>query len=74
MQYTVTYTLICRILGVTTGMCRLVGTHDVQATVTRVVEVEGGQDGTQEECLVVPVVIEDSNECTLPRDEPMRHE
>ncbi|CBJ26995.1 conserved unknown protein [Ectocarpus siliculosus] len=49
---------------------RLVGRHDVRATVTRRKE-----NGTElQECMVVPVVIEDSNECTLPERHPMHHE
>lgn len=49
---------------------RLVGKHDVRATVTRRKE-----NGTEShECMVVPVVIEDSNECTLPERHPMHHE
>ncbi|CAM9907508.1 unnamed protein product [Pylaiella littoralis] len=49
---------------------RLVGKHDVRATVTR--RTEAGEEW--QECMVVPVVIEDSNECTLPAGSAMRHE
>ncbi len=60
------------------GMCvcvflrrkRLVGKHDVRATVTR--RTETGDES--QECMVVPVVIEDSNECTLPEGHAMHHE
>eukprot|EP00903_Cladosiphon_okamuranus_P014492 g13443.t1 len=49
---------------------RLVGKHNVRATVTR--RSEGGEES--QECMVVPVVIEDSNECTLPEGHEMHHE
>ena len=49
---------------------RLVGRHDVRATVTR--QTEGGEES--QECMVVPVMIEDSNECTLPEGHEMHHE
>eukprot|EP00752_Nemacystus_decipiens_P007817 g6982.t1 len=49
---------------------RLVGRHDVRATVTR--RTEGGKES--QECMVVPVVIEDSNECALPEGHEMHHE
>ena len=49
---------------------RLVGKHDVRATVTR--RSEGGEES--QECMLVPVVIEDSDECTLPKGHEMHHE
>lgn len=49
---------------------RIVGKHDVRATVTR--RGETGEDTL--ECMVMPVVIEDSDECSLPEGHSMRHE
>ena len=46
------------------------GQHDVQATVTRRSDL--GEEET--ECMFIPVEIEDTNVCTLPRGHVMRHE
>ena len=46
------------------------GQHDVQATVTRRSDL--GEEET--ECMFIPVEIEDTNVCTLPRGHAMRHE
>lgn len=50
---------------------REVGKHDVRATVTRR-RADTGEES--QECMVMPVKIEDSNECTLPAGHAMHHE
>ena len=49
---------------------RVVGQHDVQATVTRRSDL--GEE--EAECMFILVEIEDTNKCTLPRGHAMRHE
>ncbi|CAM9439330.1 unnamed protein product, partial [Discosporangium mesarthrocarpum] len=60
---------------------RVVGSHDVNATVHRLVPESGPDtDGPgvdrevlTRECLLVPVTIVDTDECGLPQGHPMKH-